>query len=124
MYRSILIAAVAALSLTGAASAQPANFSVDDADICRLLEEAHETTCAEYNLLHTTPSIEFTGSLAPSAPEAAEPVKPRRLPGLATSLTGSGSGGETAADGQPKDEPRSGDGGYDGSGTPGPVGGK
>lgn len=123
MYRSILIAAVAALSFTSAASAQPANLSVDDADICRLLEVAHESTCTEYNLLRATPVVEFTASIAQPEPTVIQPVKPRRIP-VATSLTGSGNGGDVSGDGQPKDEPRPDDGGYDGSGTPGPVGNK
>lgn len=116
MTRSFTLAAIAALiaslSFGGPTFAQSSTHSMADADICALLEKAHETTCAEYADVRA----DITGSVAPA--------KVRRIPGIAVSLTGSGDSQTFTVYGQPggqsSDTPKGSPapaGGYDGSGT-------
>jgi hypothetical protein len=78
MKRLMILAAAAAIaggSFATAAFAKPADFSTDDATICQLLEAAHESTCAEFELAQEAPqSLVDTETVTGSTSPAPTPV--------------------------------------------------
>lgn len=87
MRRSLIIAAVAlalaALSGGTPATAQARVYSTDDFVICGLLEQAHESTCAEYLAMRALDkskwSGETTGSVRPKKGDN-KPFEPKTVP--------------------------------------------
>ena len=66
----LTIAAFAAIAAIGTANAAGIPLSANEAEICRTLELAHETTCAEYRAGLTADVLEVTGSIEPDTVDA------------------------------------------------------
>lgn len=93
MYRSLKLATVAAFSVVAASgdALADARLTVDGETICRLLEAAHESTCAEFPFAEPAlpvaavlppaslvDSSETTGSIGPDTPFLPRSVPVRR----------------------------------------------
>lgn len=60
-------AAIAAFwAMAGNASAANYSLSPDEIEVCRTLEMAHESSCAEYGAKLAADSADMTGSVAPA----------------------------------------------------------
>jgi hypothetical protein len=62
----VTIAAFAVIAMLGTANAASTTLSANEAEICRTLELAHETSCAEYRAGLIADALEETGSIEPA----------------------------------------------------------
>lgn len=73
----VTIAAFAAFAAIGSANAASPMISANEAEICRTLELAHETSCFEYRTGLLADALEVTGSI-----DSIEPVQADYIPYL------------------------------------------